>query len=83
MSEQHTHNTPDPSKVKDQLLKAYPIKVARKRAQQIVVNQVGPDETVPEIKANMRTTPGIITQRGCTYAGCKGVVRSEERRVGQ
>jgi nitrogenase molybdenum-iron protein alpha chain len=81
MSEQHTHNTPDPSKVKDQLLKAYPIKVARKRAQQIVVNQVGPDETVPEIKANMRTTPGIITQRGCTYAGCKGVVLGPTRDI--
>lgn len=27
-----------------------------------------------EIAANVRTIPGIITQRGCCYAGCKGVV---------
>ena len=25
-------------------------------------------------RANTRTIPGIITQRGCTYAGCRGVV---------
>jgi nitrogenase molybdenum-iron protein alpha chain len=24
--------------------------------------------------ANVRTIPGIITMRGCTYAGCKGVI---------
>jgi nitrogenase molybdenum-iron protein alpha chain len=27
-----------------------------------------------QIDANTRTVPGIITQRGCCYAGCKGVV---------
>ena len=27
-----------------------------------------------EISANTRTVPGIITNRGCCYAGCKGVV---------
>jgi nitrogenase molybdenum-iron protein alpha chain len=30
--------------------------------------------TTPEIVANVRTIPGIITMRGCTYAGCKGVI---------
>ena len=44
------------------LLKAYPPKVARKRAQQIVVNEKDPTSTVvPEILANVRTIPGIIT----------------------
>ncbi len=27
-----------------------------------------------EIQANTRTIPGILTTRGCCYAGCKGVV---------
>jgi nitrogenase molybdenum-iron protein alpha chain len=27
-----------------------------------------------EIKANTRTIPGIMTNRGCAYAGCKGVI---------
>lgn len=71
----------DPADVKEQMLKIYPPKVARKRAQQIVVNQVDKDENVPEIKANVRTTPGIITQRGCSYAGCKGVVLGPTRDI--
>jgi nitrogenase molybdenum-iron protein alpha chain len=40
-----------------------------------------PDGSVPEIKANVRTLPGIITQRGCTYAGCKGVVIGPSRDI--
>ncbi len=31
-------------------------------------------ECCPQIEANTRTIPGIISQRGCAYAGCKGVV---------
>ncbi len=64
----------NPDEIKKELLSRYPTKVARKRAKQIVVNKVGEDGEVPEILANTRTTPGIITQRGCTYAGCKGVI---------
>jgi len=71
----------DPEKVREKLIKAYPPKVARKRAQQIVINQIGEDETVPEILANTRTTPGILTQRGCSYAGCKGVVLGPTRDI--
>ncbi|HYW79714.1 MAG TPA: nitrogenase component I subunit alpha [Thermoguttaceae bacterium] len=71
----------NPAAVKDQLLKAYPPKVARKRGKQIVVNEVGGDSAVPEIHANVRTTPGLITQRGCTYAGCKGVVLGPTRDI--
>lgn len=63
----------NPDEIKKELLSKYPTKVARKRARQIVVNKVE-DDKAPEILANTRTTPGIITQRGCTYAGCKGVI---------
>ena len=72
---------PNPHTVKDELLKAYPKKTARKRAEQIVVNERRADGAVPEIKANVRTTPGAITQRGCTYAGCKGVVIGPTRDI--
>ena len=71
----------NPAEIKDKLLEAYPPKVARKRARQIVVNQVAENEEVPEIQANVRTTPGIITQRGCSYAGCKGVVLGPTRDI--
>ncbi|MFZ2445126.1 MAG: nitrogenase molybdenum-iron protein alpha chain [Syntrophobacteraceae bacterium] len=69
----------DPNAVKQELLTKYPTKVARKRAKQIVVNRVGDDCSVPEMGANSRTIPGIITQRGCSYAGCKGVVLGPTR----
>jgi len=67
--------------VKKELLDAYPAKIARKREKQIVVNKKGEDGLAPEIQANTRTLPGIITQRGCTYAGCKGVVVGPTRDI--
>ncbi len=66
--------------IKSELLKKYPPKVARKRAKQIVVNKKDQDQA-PEIMANVRTIPGIITMRGCTYAGCKGVILGPTRDI--
>ncbi|WP_136809378.1 nitrogenase molybdenum-iron protein alpha chain [Desulfosediminicola flagellatus] len=63
----------DPTDIKEKLLAKYPPKVARKRAKQILINEALENST-PEITANVRTIPGIITMRGCTYAGCKGVI---------
>jgi nitrogenase molybdenum-iron protein alpha chain len=52
--------------LKQDILKKYPTKVARKRAKQIIINKVDNDDNVPDIGANTRTVPGILTQRGCT-----------------
>lgn len=71
----------DPEKVKAELLSSYPTKVARKRAKQIIVNKVAPGEEVPVIQSNVRTVPGLISQRGCCYAGCKGVVLGPTRDI--
>jgi len=71
----------DPLEVKEEILKKYPAKVARRRAKQIVVNRVESDDKVPEIQANSRTIPGILTMRGCAYAGCKGVVLGPTRDI--
>jgi nitrogenase molybdenum-iron protein alpha chain len=71
----------DPRAVRDELVKIYPKKVGKKRLEQIVITERQADGSVPEIKANVRTTPGIITQRGCTYAGCKGVVIGPTRDI--
>jgi nitrogenase molybdenum-iron protein alpha chain len=73
--------TPDPEALKREILKKYPVKVARKRARQIVVNKVAEGDAVPEIQANVRTIPGILTMRGCAYAGCKGVVLGPTRDI--
>ncbi|GAB7024139.1 nitrogenase molybdenum-iron protein alpha chain [Salidesulfovibrio brasiliensis] len=70
----------DPVDIKEEMLKKYPPKVARKRAKQILINEAEGSET-PEIAANVRTVPGIITMRGCTYAGCKGVIMGPTRDI--
>ncbi len=71
----------DPKAALDEILSKYPPKVARKRAKQMVINEVGENEQVPQITANVRTVPGIITMRGCCYAGCKGVVLGPTRDI--
>ena len=77
-----SHTTPiSAEEARAELLKAYPTKVARKRSAQLLVNQEDPETVVPAITANVRTIPGIITQRGCTYAGCKGVVLGPTRDI--
>ena len=63
---------------KDEVLDIYPKTVGKKRAKAIVF---GDPDSIPEIQANVRTVPGIITQRGCTYAGCKGVVLGPTRDI--
>ena len=71
----------DPLEIKQEILRKYPAKVARKRAKQIVVNSPDENQQVPEILANTRTIPGILTMRGCAYAGCKGVVLGPTRDI--
>lgn len=74
----YTNGLPDPSALREEILKKYPPKLAKKRAKGLVIND--PDQP-QEIMANVRTIPGIITQRGCTYAGCKGVVLGPTRDI--
>lgn len=71
----------NPEEIKSKLLLKYPPKVARKRAKQIVVNKVDADGNVPVIGSNVRTVPGLMSQRGCCYAGCKGVVLGPTRDI--
>ncbi len=71
----------NPEEIKKELLAKYPTKVARKRAKQIVINKKDDCGDVPEIQSNVRTVPGLIGQRGCCYAGCKGVVLGPTRDI--
>jgi nitrogenase molybdenum-iron protein alpha chain len=73
-----TKKKADLEKFRDEVVEKYPKKVGRKRAKAIINND--PDN-IPQIQANIRTIPGIITQRGCTYAGCKGVVLGPTRDI--
>lgn len=69
---------PDPSELKEEILAKYPNKVAKKRAKSMVGNEPSENQ---EIQSNVRTVPGIISQRGCCYAGCKGVVLGPTRDI--
>jgi nitrogenase molybdenum-iron protein alpha chain len=68
----------DPLRWKEEVLKKYPSKIAKKREKAIVINDQSGKQ---QILANVRSIPGIITQRGCTYAGCKGVVLGPSRDI--
>ncbi|MGD0080278.1 MAG: nitrogenase molybdenum-iron protein alpha chain [Methanoregula sp.] len=57
----------------DEMLAPYPDTVKKNRKKHLVVKNEAAG-SCPQIEANTRTIPGIISQRGCAYAGCKGVV---------
>ena len=61
-------------------MKQYPEKTAKKRAGHIAVKETTTDETGASscstcaVKSNVKSIPGVMTARGCAYAGSKGVV---------
>ncbi|MBI3599710.1 MAG: nitrogenase molybdenum-iron protein alpha chain [Nitrospinae bacterium] len=58
-------------KIIDEILEVYPEKTRKKRALHIKPND--PSGGCP-VKSNMKSIPGVMTARGCAYAGSKGVV---------
>ena len=61
----------------DKLLEAYPEKTRKKRARHIQVKDGESKEDCASkcpIKSNVKSVPGVMTARGCAYAGSKGVV---------
>ncbi|KXL53126.1 nitrogenase molybdenum-iron protein alpha chain [Anaerotignum neopropionicum] len=59
-------------KERDILLEKYSSRVFKNRKNHVTQLELG--EEPDTITANTRTIPGIVTERGCCYAGCKGVV---------
>ncbi|MDR3136957.1 MAG: nitrogenase component I subunit alpha [Coriobacteriales bacterium] len=57
----------------DEVLESYEAKVFRNRKKHLLMVDHAL-EAPQEIAANSRTIPGILSHRGCCYAGCKGVV---------
>ncbi|MBT9147138.1 MAG: Nitrogenase molybdenum-iron protein alpha chain [Syntrophomonadaceae bacterium] len=53
------------------ILEKMPPKTKKNRRKHIFIKD---SSTAQEIEANTRTMPGIISQRACAFAGCKGVV---------
>lgn len=57
---------------RSRLLDKYASRVYKNRKDHVIQIENAPSSQA--ITANTRTVPGIITNRGCCYAGCKGVV---------
>jgi nitrogenase molybdenum-iron protein alpha chain len=55
-----------------EVLTAYPEKTAKKRAKHLAIFEEGKSDC--GVKSNLKTIPGVMTIRGCAYAGSKGVV---------
>ena len=55
-----------------EVLTAYPEKSAKKRAKHLATFEESKGEC--GVKSNLKTIPGVMTIRGCAYAGAKGVV---------
>jgi nitrogenase molybdenum-iron protein alpha chain len=59
-------------KMIDEALEAYPEKGRKKRAPHLAPNDQASGAAC--VKSNRKTVPGVMSARGCAYAGAKGVV---------
>jgi nitrogenase molybdenum-iron protein alpha chain len=56
----------------EEVLAVYPEKTAKRRAKHLNVHEEGKSDC--GVKSNIKSLPGVMTVRGCAYAGSKGVV---------
>jgi nitrogenase molybdenum-iron protein alpha chain len=56
----------------DEVLEVYPEKGRKKRAKHLAPN--APETGKACVQSNKKTVPGVMSARGCAYAGAKGVV---------
>ncbi|WP_075218235.1 nitrogenase molybdenum-iron protein alpha chain [Mongoliimonas terrestris] len=68
-------------KLIEEVLEAYPEKFAKRRKKHLNVAKDGDEVaedgqplTECDVKSNIKSVPGVMTIRGCAYAGSKGVV---------
>jgi nitrogenase molybdenum-iron protein alpha chain len=57
-----------------EVLQVYPEKAQKDRAKHLAVNDSSVEQSKKCITSNRKSLPGVMTIRGCAYAGSKGVV---------
>ena len=57
-----------------EVLEVYPEKAKKDRVKHLAVNDPALEQSKKCITSNRRSLPGVMTVRGCAYAGSKGVV---------
>lgn len=61
-------------KLIEEVLDAYPEKAKKDRAKHLAANDPTGTCSTCQVKSNVKSRPGVMTIRGCAYAGSKGVV---------
>ena len=56
-----------------EVLEVYPEEAKQERAKHLAVNDQEVDKSSKCITSNKKSLPGVMTIRGCAYAGSKGV----------
>ena len=83
MAKDHASQPEELENLIAEVLEAYPAKSAKKRAKHLSVTTVTEEEPDPvtgiaskcdATKSNIKSIPGVMTIRGCAYAGSKWVV---------
>ena len=64
----------DTKKMIDEVLEVYPEKTKKDRAKHIAPNDPSGQCASCQVKSNVKSRPGVMTVRGCAFAGAKGVV---------
>jgi nitrogenase molybdenum-iron protein alpha chain len=64
----------DAQKMIGEVLEAYPEKTRKDRARHLAANDPSGQCSTCQVKSNIKSRPGVMTVRGCAYAGAKGVV---------
>ena len=72
MTDSYTNDREFHEALIEEVLSAYPEKSAKRRRKHIAVAEDGAFDC--GVKSNIKSLPGVMTVRGCAYAGSKGVV---------
>jgi nitrogenase molybdenum-iron protein alpha chain len=72
MNHEYTNDREFHEKVIEEVLASYPEKTRKRRSKHL--NVVSEGDSDCGVKSNIKSMPGVMTVRGCAYAGSKGVV---------
>jgi nitrogenase molybdenum-iron protein alpha chain len=64
----------DAQEMIDEVLSEFPARARKFRARHVKPNAPEGDAEECQVKSNIKSRPGVMTIRGCAYAGSKGVV---------
>ena len=69
-----TMNRQETEQLIQDVLEVYPEATGKQRAKHLMANDPTLEKSNKCIVANKKALPGVMTARGCAYAGSKGVV---------